>query len=55
MTRPGKEAAFRKFFLETAIPLMRGTDGLVSALLRDARADGPREFSSVMLCGIWTR
>jgi heme-degrading monooxygenase HmoA len=48
-TRPGKEAAFAKFFHETAIPLMKGTDGIVHVLPGAARAQSPREFSFVMV------
>ena len=48
-TRPGKEAEFGKFFHETAIPLMKGTDGIVSVLPGAPRSDSPREFSFVMV------
>jgi quinol monooxygenase YgiN len=48
-TRPGKEAAFSKFFHDTAIPLMKGTDGIVSVLPGDPRPDTPRQFSFVMI------
>ena len=48
-TRPGKEAEFSKFFHETAIPLMKGTDGIVSVLPGAPRAETPREFSFVMV------
>lgn len=47
--RPGKEAAFAEFFHETAIPLMRNTDGIVQVLPGAARKDSPREFSFVMV------
>jgi len=47
--RPGKEAEFSKFFHETAIPLMRGTKGIVSVLPGAAMPDNPREFSFVMV------
>lgn len=47
--RPGKEAEFSKFFHETAIPLMKGTDGIVSVLPGAPRAETPREFSFVMV------
>ncbi len=47
--RPGKEAEFSRFFHETAIPLMNGTDGIVSVLPGAARANSPREFSFVMV------
>jgi len=49
VTRPGKEAEFSKFFHETAIPLMKGTDGIVSVLPGAPRPDSPREFSFVMI------
>jgi heme-degrading monooxygenase HmoA len=47
--RPGKEAEFGRFFHETAIPLMKGTDGIVSVLPGAPRLDSPREFSFVMV------
>jgi quinol monooxygenase YgiN len=49
VTRPGKEAEFSRFFHDTAIPLMQGTDGIVSVLPGAPRADSPREFSFVMI------
>lgn len=49
VTRPGKEEEFRHFFHETAIPLMRGTKGIVQVLPGAPRADSPREFSFVMV------
>ena len=49
VTHPGKEAEFGKFFHETAIPLMNGTDGIVSVLPGAPRPDSPREFSFVMV------
>jgi quinol monooxygenase YgiN len=48
-THPGKEAAFARFFHDTAIPLMNATEGLVEVLPGAARADSPREFSFVMV------
>lgn len=47
--RPGKEAEFARFFHETAIPLMKGTEGIVSVLPGAPRPDSPREFSFVMV------
>lgn len=47
--RPGKEAEFARFFHDTAIPLMKGTDGIVNVLPGAARAESPREFSFVMV------
>lgn len=49
VTRPGKEEEFGIFFHETAIPLMIGTDGIVSVLPGAPRPDSPREFSFVMV------
>ena len=49
VTRPGKEEAFGRFFHDTAIPLMRGTKGIVSVLPGAARPESPREFSFVMV------
>ena len=47
--REGKEDEFGQFFHETAIPLMRGTDGIISVLPGAPRPDSPREFSFVMV------
>ena len=41
VTRPGKEEAFGRFFHDTAIPLMRGTKGIVSVLPGAARPESP--------------
>lgn len=49
VTRPGKEAAFARFFHETAIPLMKKTEGIVTVLPGAPRPDSPREFSFVMV------
>jgi len=49
VARPGKETEFGRFFHETAIPLMKSTDGIVSVLPGAARSDSPREFSFVMI------
>ena len=49
VTRPGKEEKFSKFFHETAIPLMKNTEGIVSVLPGAPRPDSPREFSFVMV------
>ncbi|WP_341214037.1 antibiotic biosynthesis monooxygenase [uncultured Limimaricola sp.] len=49
VTRPGKEAAFERFFRDTAIPLMKATDGLVQVLPGASRSESPREFSFVMI------
>lgn len=47
--RSGKEGEFGKFFHETAIPLMKQTDGIVSVFPGAARTESPREFSFVMV------
>jgi len=49
VTRPGKEEEFGKFFRETAIPLMKGTKGIVQVLPGTPRQESPREFSFVMI------
>ena len=49
VTRPGKEEEFSNFFRETAIPLMKRTEGIVSVLPGAPRPDSPREFSFVMV------
>ncbi len=47
--RPGKEAEFSSFFHDTAIPLMKSTDGIVTVLPGRARAESPREISFFMV------
>lgn len=47
--RPGKEAEFSEFFHETAIPLMKNTEGIVEVLPGAPRSETPREFSFVMV------
>ncbi|PRY25942.1 hypothetical protein CLV78_10132 [Aliiruegeria haliotis] len=49
VTRPGKEAEFSRFFHETAIPMMKATDGIVQVLPGAPRDDSPRNFSFVMI------
>lgn len=49
LVRPGKETEFSEFFYNTAIPLMKGTEGIVSVLPGAARPGSPREFSFVMV------
>ena len=49
VARPGKEEEFGKFFHDTAIPLMRNTDGIVQVLPGAPRMESPREFSFVMV------
>ena len=48
-THPGKEAEFAKFFHETAIPLMKRTEGLVAVYPGAPRPDSPTEFCMVMM------
>lgn len=48
-TQKGKEAAFDKFFRETAIPLMKSTEGIIQVLPGAARPESPRDFSFVMI------
>lgn len=48
-THPGKEAEFAAFFHDIAIPLMKGTPGIVQVLPGTARKESPREFSFVMV------
>ena len=49
VVRPGKEGEFARFFHETAIPLMKSTEGMISVLPGAAREESPREFSFVMI------
>ena len=49
VTRPGREKEFEEFFRDTAIPLMKSTDGIVSVLPGAPRPESPREFSFVMV------
>lgn len=49
VVRPGKEAEFGRFFHETAIPLMRGTKGVVQVLPGAPRPESPRKFGFVMV------
>lgn len=49
VTRPGKEAEFSKFFHEVAIPLMKGTEGIVDVFPGAARPESPRAFAFVMI------
>lgn len=48
-THKGKEAEFGRFFHETALPLMRRTEGLIDIWPGAPRADSPTEFCMVML------
>lgn len=49
LVRKGKEKEFGEFFHNTAIPLMKGTEGIVQVLPGASRTDSPREFSFVMV------
>lgn len=49
LVREGKEEEFGAFFHNTAIPLMKGTEGIVQVLPGAPRPDSPREFSFVMV------
>ncbi len=49
VTRAGKEEAFGRFFHETAIPLMKGTRGIVQVVPGAPRPASPREFCFVMV------
>ncbi len=49
LVREGKEDVFAEFFHNTAIPLMKGTDGIVQVLPGAPHRDSPREFSFVMV------
>jgi heme-degrading monooxygenase HmoA len=48
-THPGKEAEYERFFHETAIPLMKGTSGIVSVSPGAPRPESPTEFCFVMV------
>jgi len=45
----GKQAEFQSFFLETALPLVRSQEGLLSATVGLPHESSPREFSMVMV------
>ena len=45
----GKEDAFRDFFLNTALPLMKRQDGLVSITPGLPRPESPQDFTMVMV------
>lgn len=49
VVRPGKEKEFSAFFHDAAIPLMKGTEGIVEVLPGAPRSDSPRDFSFVMV------
>ena len=41
---PGKEEEFSKFFHDTAVPLMKNTEGIVSVFPGNARPESPKAF-----------
>lgn len=47
--RPGREAQFRAFVLDEALPLTRRQEGLVSVTVGLPRVDTPREFTMVTI------
>lgn len=49
LTYPGKEAAFADFLLETALPMVNRTKGLISVHAGLPMVDEPRKFSVVMI------
>ncbi len=49
LVREGKESEFAEFFYNTAIPMMKRTEGIVQVLPGAPHGDSPREFSFVMV------
>ncbi|EEE38666.1 hypothetical protein RKLH11_2510 [Rhodobacteraceae bacterium KLH11] len=47
--RDGKEEEFAEFFYKTAIPMMKGTEGIVQVFPGAPHGDSPRDFSFVMV------
>ncbi len=47
--RGGKDEEFAEFFYKTAIPMMKGTEGIVQVLPGAPYGDSPRDFSFVMV------
>ena len=45
----GQQDGFKAFFLETALPLVRSQEGLVSASIGLPHEGSPNEFSMVMV------
>ncbi len=45
----GQQQAFRKFLEETAIPILRNSDGMERLIVGWPHKDSPREFSLVMV------
>lgn len=48
-TQPGMAAEFEAFLRGTAIPLMKGTEGIEEVLFGAAREENPDEFCIVMV------
>jgi heme-degrading monooxygenase HmoA len=44
ITKPGKEEEFQSFFLDDAVPILRGHEGLVSVQVGLPTAETPRQF-----------
>ncbi|EYD73822.1 antibiotic biosynthesis monooxygenase family protein [Limimaricola hongkongensis] len=49
VTKQGKEEEFGRFFTQKAIPMMKGTKGILQVLPGAPRPESPREFSFVMV------
>ncbi|MGR3464282.1 antibiotic biosynthesis monooxygenase family protein [Limimaricola sp.] len=49
VTKRGKEEEFGRFFTQKAIPMMKGTKGILQVLPGAPRPENPREFSFVMV------
>jgi heme-degrading monooxygenase HmoA len=49
VTEPGKRKTFETFFRETAVPLMRGTDGVEHVHFGLPRPETPDEFCIAMV------
>jgi heme-degrading monooxygenase HmoA len=47
LVHDGQQDSFRKFFIETALPLIRSQEGLVSVSVGLPQETSPREFSMV--------
>ncbi|WP_238365265.1 antibiotic biosynthesis monooxygenase family protein [Mesobacterium pallidum] len=49
ITEPGQRDRFEDFFRNTAVPLMKGTDGIEDITFGLPRPETPDEFSIVMV------
>ena len=49
LVHEGQQDAFRKFFIETALPLVRAQEGLVSVSVGLPHETSPNEFSMVTI------